>query len=134
MKILKIFLVIALVFSMSGVSLAGENRDEESGSDNSAGSALGGAILGGLLGAGLGAAIGSASGKAGTGAAIGGGIGALGGTLVAASQAKKTKTQDEAAYREEQVRDLPKDAKVKKRVIRQYDDDGNVISEKEVAN
>lgn len=127
MKIFRLFLTAVLVFSLSGVSFCAEDD-----SDDSASSALGGAVLGGLLGAGLGAAIGSASGHAGTGAAIGGGAGALGGTLLAASQGKKKRMQEEAEYREDRAA-APSDVKVKKRIIRQYDEEGNVISEKEVA-
>ena len=135
MKVLNIILIVAMIFSMSGMSLASDDRDEQDNS-NSAGSALGGAVLGGLLGAGLGAAVGSMSGRAGTGAIIGGGVGALGGTLLAANQAKNAKAQKEAVSREEQAQGapIPKDAKVKKRVVRQYDEDGNMISEKEIAN
>ena len=99
--------------------------------------------LGGLLGAGLGAAVGSASGHAGTGAAIGGGVGALGGLLLSAEKEKKEK---EAARYDEQyvsnqtpqapqaVQQPPSDMKVKKRVIKEYDSEGNVVSEKEVAS
>lgn len=145
MKYIGILLSISLILSISGVTFNGDAyARSDDGEENTAGSALGSAVLGGLLGAGLGAAIGSASGKAGTGAAIGAGVGAVGGTLVGASQEKKRRQQEEEeAYmyeREAPVEDeyaerpapSTRDVKAKKRIIREYDADGNVVSEKEV--
>lgn len=127
MKIFRVFLAGMLIFSYIGISYCGEVDDDDrsSGSGNQA---LTGAIMGGLLGGGLGAAIGSASGHAGTGAAIGAGVGAVGGTLIGANKASKDAS--EAIPVEEKA--IPKGAKIKKKVIREYDEKGNVISEKEV--
>jgi len=146
MKILKMLLICSMILSFSG--LAYSASDDDDGSDRNGGNqALTGAVMGGLLGAGLGAAIGSASGKAGTGAAIGAGVGAVGGTLLGASQRSGESQRSysgqeysrpeiaqagQAAESEATAPKLPKDAKIKKRVVRQYDEQGNVISEKEV--
>lgn len=135
MKCIAIILTIAMAFSVSGLGYAASDDDSDSGSK-----ALGGTVLGGLLGAGLGAAVGSASGHAGTGAAIGGGVGALGGLLLSAEKEKKEKEiarydeQYASSQAPQAVQQAPSDMKVKKRVIKQYDSEGNVISEKEVAN
>jgi len=144
MRFISVILALAMIVSLSGPAYCAGTSDD---SDDSGSSALGGALMGGLLGAGLGAAVGSASGKAGTGAAIGGGIGAIGGTLLAADKAKKEKeaAQYEERYQAEQYRqqqyqsvsapsNTSADMKVKKRVIKQYDSEGNIISQKEVAN
>jgi len=141
MKILKILLICSMVLSFSGIAYSA-NDDDDGGNQ-----ALTGAVMGGLLGAGLGAAIGSASGKAGTGAAIGAGVGAVGGTLLGSSQSsrKSQRSYSGQEYSEPEMDQpgqtaetqaaapsLPKDAKIKKRVVRQYDEQGNVVSEKEV--
>lgn len=149
MKFISLLLALAISISFSGPAYCARTSDD---SDNSGSSALGGALMGGLLGAGLGAAVGSASGRAGTGAAIGGGVGAIGGTLLAADKAKKEKeaAQYEERYQQEQYQQqqyqqqqyqpvaaassADADMKVKKRVIKQYDSEGNIISQKEVAN
>ncbi len=151
MKTLRMVLAFALILSFSGVGYAYSSDDDEG---DSASNALGGAVMGGLLGAGLGAAIGSASGNAGKGAAIGAGAGAIGGVLMKANDTKQKRQQREDEYYEEapqpqQVRPqpqqiqtqsattdtgLPQGAKIQKRVIREYDSEGNVVSEKEVAN
>ena len=149
MKFISLILALAIIISFSGPAYCVRTSDD---SDNSGSSALGGALMGGLLGAGLGAAVGSASGHAGTGAAIGGGVGAVGGTLLAADKAKKEKeaAQYEERYQQEQYRDqqyqqqqyqpvaapnnTSSDMKVKKRVIKQYDSEGNIVSQKEVAS
>ena len=134
MRIFTVIVAAVFVFASCGFGYAGDAyyEDDDSESTNSAGSALGGAVMGGLLGAGLGAAIGSASGHAGTGAAIGAGAGALGGTLLSASQAKQKQT---VRSREEEVpvSDQVSSPTVKKRVVREYDEEGNVVSEREVA-
>lgn len=124
--LISLVLIIFLVASCVSCYV-GEASDDEQGSSGG-NEALTGALMGGLLGAGLGAAIGSASGKAGTGALIGGGVGAVGGTLLGANQAAK-KSAETTTYQEE--RNTPKE-KIKKRVVREYDENGNVISEKEV--
>lgn len=130
MKILRLMLVCSLVVFMSGVSYSADVAEEDTDSSEDSGNqALTGAVLGGLLGAGLGAGIGSAVGRAGTGAAIGGGVGAVGGTLVGASQQDKQSRVRKSSQGEAQV---PKDAKIKKKVMREYDDKGNLISETEV--
>ncbi len=128
---------MGVVLSFNGAACA-VNSDDDSSNDSTS-SALGSALMGGLLGAGLGAAIGSASGKAGTGAAIGAGIGAIGGTLVGA-QAEKSRRQKEDAYYVEEApqpvvrQSTSQDVLPKKRVIREFDDQGNVISEKQINN
>ena len=129
MKFLICIMAASIVLSSSPFSYAGEVVEEEEEKKGSGNEALTGAVMGGLLGAGLGAAIGSASGKAGQGAAIGAGVGAVGGTLVGASQASKK--ADESSYQDPKS---SKGVKVKKRIIRQYDKEGNVVSEKEVVN
>ncbi|MFA6079570.1 MAG: glycine zipper domain-containing protein [Candidatus Omnitrophota bacterium] len=142
MKFISLLLAILMTISVTDLSFARSSSDDpDSGS-----SALGSAVMGGLLGAGLGAAIGSGSGKAGQGAAIGAGVGALGGTLVGAEKARKEKQMREAEEREAEAYEqdnsylepepaaAPKDVNIKKRIVREYDEDGNIISEKEVAN
>lgn len=143
MRILAGVIIIAFSIALCGPSFAGQVNEEDRDSGSSSGSgneALGGAVMGGLLGAGLGAAIGSASGHAGRGAAIGAGVGAVGGTLVGASQASK-RSKEEAYDTEEMSEEptyvtegAPETSKIKKRVVREYDDEGNIISEKEVNN
>lgn len=139
-KMISLTLIMGMILSFNGAAFAaGSNDDGSDDSNNSTGSALGSALMGGLLGAGLGAAIGSASGKAGQGAAIGAGIGAIGGTLVGA-QAEKTRRQKEDAYYVEEApqpvvrQSTSQDVKPKKRVIREFDEQGNVISEKQINN
>lgn len=132
MRILTLLLAFALILSVIGISYGEDvERQKKSSGGNEV---LTGAVLGGLLGGGVGAAIGSASGRAGTGAAIGAGVGALGGTVIGADQAsKRAKAEAEAEYSEEsQSPKSEKDIKVKKRIIREYDEQGNVVSEKEV--
>jgi osmotically inducible lipoprotein OsmB len=153
MKILRIVLAFTLILSLSGIVYA-SSRDDDDGDSGS--STLGTAVMGGLLGGGLGAAIGSASGNAGKGALIGAGVGAVGGALVGANNDAQKRQQRQSDYYEEapqpmprqQVQQvqpiqtqtvttdtgLPQGAKVQKRVIRTYDAEGNVVSEKEVAN
>ena len=139
MKILSSLVIIVFLCGIGPIAYAGDTEDYDS--DNNSRSSggnqtLGGALMGGLLGAGLGAAIGSASGNAGKGAAIGAGVGALGGGLMGANQASQQRKQDR--YYDDQP---PKqaapvtttNAPVKKRIIREFDADGNVISEREVA-
>ncbi len=132
MKIFKYILVMGVILSLCGSGYAADvqdDRDSDSKPSSNAGSSiLTGALMGGLLGGGIGAAIGSASGHAGTGALIGGGVGAAGGSLLGASQQDKQR-KEASSYSKPQV---PKDTKIKKKVIREYDDQGNVVSEKEV--
>jgi hypothetical protein len=108
----------------------------------------------------VGAAVGSASGNAGKGALIGAGIGAVGGALLKANEAsQRNRAREEQYYydgpqqppqpvhfqnvspaqhiqTQSAISDtgLPQGAKVKKKVVRKYDADGNVISEEEVPN
>jgi outer membrane lipoprotein SlyB len=123
---------MVLVCSMSGLAYCADNVDdnggEESGKDNG-NQALTGAIVGGLLGAGLGAGIGSAVGHAGTGTAIGGGAGAVGGALIGANQESGSSG---AKKRSKGKVVVSKDEKVRKKIIREYDEKGNVVSEKEI--
>lgn len=125
MRALKVLMVLCIAVSLSGVALAAD--DEESSSSGSGSGLLTGALMGGLLGGGVGAAIGSASGKAGTGALIGAGVGAVGGSVLGASKDSK----ERAASQAEPAYDSGT-SKAKKRIIREYDESGNVISEKEV--
>ncbi len=148
MKLLTYFLIVALALSLSApVVLARDSGDD---SDEGGGSGLGSAIIGGLLGGGLGTAIGSASGNAGKGAMIGAGIGAVGGLLMGNAkdeQAKRDRQYADKARREDQryqeaqyvqasspaqAPQIPKDQTARRKIVRQYDADGNVISEKEV--
>jgi uncharacterized protein YcfJ len=144
-------LALALLIALSWSVPAFSRDDSSDDSDNGGGKVLGGALMGGLLGGGLGAAIGSASGNAGKGALIGAGVGAVGGGLLGANQ-QSSRQRDEsyqeprrdesgAAYENQNVETqpvapkgnaVPKDAKIKKKVIREFDDQGNVISEREV--
>lgn len=139
MKTLRSFLIFALILYMSGLAFAAdvEDRSDDNQRDTgpSAGSqVLTGALMGGLLGGGVGAAIGSASGNAGKGALIGAGVGAVGGSVLGASQADKDKRERESYRRPQVSQQVPKDTTIKKKVIREYDEQGNVISEKEVNN
>lgn len=130
MKILTSLLIFSIIFSLNEIVYSEDVEKEKKTSGGN--EALTGALVGGLLGGGVGAAIGSASGKAGTGAAIGAGVGAVGGTLIGADQAaKKAKASSDV---EEAETKAPKNIKVKKRIIREYDEKGNVISEEEVEN
>lgn len=136
MKTLSMILAVAFLLSL-GYPLYASNDDEDSGGGNGA---LTGALMGGLLGGGVGTAIGSASGNAGKGALIGAGIGAVGGALVGANQRSKRSSSNENLAQPEPGQAAPEDAnmpadmKVKKRVIKEYDQEGKLISEKEVQN
>lgn len=141
-SVVSVAIFIVFTFSVIQPSFCASRdlEDPEDDSTSSTSSALGSAVMGGLLGAGLGAAIGSASGKAGQGAAIGAGVGALGGTLLGAEKARKEKiasrqAEEDRTYYESEPEPTQKTQKikVKKRVIREFDQEGNVISEKEVA-
>lgn len=125
MRYLVSFLVIALTLSMASSVTPLFASEQDEGSDGS-GKVLTGALMGGLLGGGLGAAIGSGSGRAGKGALIGAGVGAVGGGLVGASQKSKEST---VAYTEPEASSKET---VRKRVVKEYDENGNLISEKEV--
>ena len=131
-------IIFILILSLSLLSAIPGYASSKSNDDSGGSSVLTTAVLGGLLGGGLGAAIGSASGRAGTGAAIGAGVGAVGGALVGANEDKR-KHQEEDSYAQPAPQqevysqpEVPQNAKIKKKVIRQYDQEGNVISEKEV--
>lgn len=127
MKVRCYLAVLALVISMAGVSYCGDPDDDSDDGGGMSG-AVKGILIGGLLGGGAGAAIGSASGNAGKGALIGAGVGALGGGLIGANQdSQKARTRGEAVPVEQ-----PDRVKVKKRVVKEYDDEGNVVSEKEI--
>ncbi len=129
MKIVYCLIIFGLILSLSMPAYSGEVSDEDRDRD-SGNQALTGALMGGLLGAGLGAAVGSASGHAGQGAAIGAGVGAVGGTVLGASQ-QSEKRQTENTYKEPKSL---KPSKIKKKIVREYDEHGNVISEREVKN
>lgn len=134
MKLLTCLLAFLIIIPALGASYAEDVEREKKGGEGS--EILTGALLGGLLGGGLGAAIGSASGRAGTGAAIGAGVGALGGSVIGADQAsRKKKAESKAEYSEDVgTTKSTRPIKVKKKIIREYDEQGNVISEKEVKN
>ena len=140
MKIISVILVAFLLFPV-GIDLCRAAEGDESTE------MLGDAALGGLLGAGIGAAIGSASGEAGKGAAIGGGIGALGniflGKMRRSSQRDRHYDKDGyydrghyKPYRRPKSKYSYDEGYYKpgvhRKVIREYDEQGNVISEKEV--
>lgn len=127
----------AYAFDVEDDRAAAESKPKKSGGNET----LSGTLVGGLLGGGVGTAIGSVSGNAGKGALIGAGIGALGGALFGANQADKRRREERREDRYEsqrqesqQVETIPANAKVKKKVIRKYDENGNVISEEEVKN
>lgn len=130
MKILSYILAFCMILSLSGIAYSDEVYDENKEKSGSGiNPALTGALVGGLLGGGIGTAIGSASGHAGTGALIGAGVGAVGGTVVgAASQQPKQNSSYEAAPAPKAIQK----SKIKKKVIREYDEQGNVVSEREV--
>ena len=134
MKIVVIMLVLMSSLAFSCPIYANDSDDSESGGGNQA---LTGALLGGLLGGGLGTAIGSVSGNAGKGALIGAGIGAVGGALVGSTQSSaRSKYSPNAAQPEPdkvvtEGSDVSSDAKVKKRIVKQYDAQGNLISEQQ---
>ncbi|MFA5142961.1 MAG: glycine zipper domain-containing protein [Candidatus Omnitrophota bacterium] len=138
MKIVSIILAAMFVFAFTaGNSYASDDDQDSDGS----GGALTGALLGGLLGGGVGTAIGSASGNAGQGALIGAGIGAVGGALVGSSRqsGKKGRIAEDVPEPSEgkvvtEGAEVPSDMKVKKRVIKHYDEQGKLISEEEAAN
>lgn len=142
MRSLICVLVLGVFIFSSGVVYCGTDDPDDSEGSPGGNEALTGALLGGLLGAGLGTAIGSASGNAGKGALIGGGIGAVGGTLLGANQAAAKRAKERTYIEPAPVQDsqnvsypepeVPSNVKIKKRIIRKYDEDGNVISEKEV--
>lgn len=145
MKILAVILAIGMVFSSVGMTFAVDEDDDSGASskkDSGASTVLTTAVLGGLLGGGLGAAIGSASGHAGTGALIGAGVGAVGGTVVGANQAANdtsagsypVETTNKVKKASDAGSKTSKDPNIKKRIVREYDEEGNVISEKEVKN
>ena len=127
--------VCALVFSYPVYADNGDDGDSGGGNQT-----LTGALLGGLLGGGVGTAIGSASGNAGKGALIGAGIGAVGGALLGStrSSGRAHSTANMAEPDPGKVvtegPDAPSDMKVKKRVIKQYDAQGNLVSQKETSN
>jgi outer membrane lipoprotein SlyB len=128
MSIFRVLAAAVFVLPLIAGNYCAVAEDDDSG-DTGGSSVLTGALMGGLLGGGVGAAIGSASGNAGKGALIGAGVGAVGGGLLGANEdSKRARTRGEA----EPVEEPPKDVKAKKRVVKEYDDQGNVISEKEI--
>jgi len=155
MRILTYILILGLVFSIGGPVTCAYAYDDDDDDGGGGSSALGSALMGGLLGGGLGAAIGSASGNAGKGALIGAGIGAVGGTLMGAAQddqkAKERQynrrmKEEQQRYERDQYVNTPEPARMQaqpqqpqaaptqitKKIVREYDAKGNVISEKEV--
>ena len=134
MKKLRQAVVFVLVLSLGGIGYtSGASDDDASGDRDKGSSILATGVLGGLLGGGVGAAIGSASGHAGKGALIGAGVGAVGGSVVGASQAdQKAREERVSKSRPAAPKDVAKDVKIKKRVVREYDEKGNVVSEKEI--
>lgn len=133
MRVLNWLLIFGIIVSFNAVSYS-EDVEREKKTSSGGNEIVTGALMGGLLGGGVGAAIGSASGHAGTGALIGAGVGAAGGSVLGAAQADKKERQEAM----EEPRPAPikstGPSKVKKRVIREYDAEGNVISEKQVSN
>ena len=108
---------------------------------------LGDAVLGGLLGAGVGAAIGSASGDAGKGAGIGAGVGALSGVLLGTTRRSSRRDRhyhDDGYYERGHYKPYSRSRRrysyrygyytpgTHRKIIREYDEYGNVISERVV--
>ena len=93
----------------------------------------------GLLGAGVGAISASASGgKAGKGALIGAGTNVIGGALLDTLMTPSQQQQQQVYYQQVPVQQQSYSnqgyttSQPKKKIIRKYDNDGNVISEEEV--
>ncbi len=91
----------------------------------------------GLLGAGVGAISASASGgKAGKGALIGAGTNVIGGALLDSLMGGSQPQQQQPVYYQQQApvyqQSQTSSSQPKKKIIRKYDSDGNVISEEEV--
>lgn len=131
MRLATVILAVAFIISINVPVYS----DDASGDKKKSGGmdpALTGMLVGGLLGGGIGTAIGSASGHAGTGALIGAGVGAVGGTVVGASRKDKAQPREEEYYGPEGK--PATDQKIKKKVIRTYDEKGNIVSEEEVKN
>ena len=129
MRSFSLTLVMVLILSFSCPAYVFSSDDD---SDEGNG-ALGGAVVGGLLGGGIGTAVGSISGNAGQGALWGAGIGAVGGALLGSSSSKDTAGSYPVDDTPAETKSTPADMKVKKRVMKQYDDNGNLVSQKEVA-
>lgn len=139
MKVLAIIVISTFLLTFaSGPSFSESDENTEM---------LGDAVLGGLLGAGVGAAIGSASGEAGKGAAIGAGAGALGNVLLGTMRrsSRRDRYDDDGGYYDRGHYKPYSSSKRKysyeegeytpgthRRIIREYDKNGNLISEKEV--
>ncbi len=136
-----ISIIISMVFLLSfGTEFCRANDDETT-------EMLGNAVLGGLLGAGIGAAIGSASGDAGKGAGIGAGVGALSGVVLGTMRrsSRRDRYYREGGYYERghykpysrsrhkySYRDGYYRPGAHRKIIREYDEYGNIISEKEI--
>ncbi|MFH1190045.1 MAG: glycine zipper domain-containing protein [Candidatus Omnitrophota bacterium] len=150
MKFPAYILIIGIMLSASPAAIFATS-DPDDDSDEGGSSVVGSTVVGGLLGGGLGTAIGSASGNAGKGAMIGAGIGALGGLLMGKNkddQARRDREYKEAVREEREARQAqyaqqqyvtsarePQSQPVlqpKKKIVREYDAAGNMISEKEV--
>ena len=92
----------------------------------------------GLLGAGVGAISASASGgKAGKGALIGAGTNIIGGALLDSLMSPSQPQQQQPVYYQQQApavqyQQTGSSSQPKKKIIRKYDSDGNVVSEEEV--
>lgn len=92
-------------------------------------------IKSGLLGAGVGAISASASGgSAGKGALIGAGTNVIGGALLDSLMGPSSQPQPQPVYYQQapQYQQSYSSSQPKKKIIRKYDSDGNVISEEEV--
>ena len=147
MRYLTFLLIIIFTIATFPVLTLARDEDDEM---------LQNTLMGGLLGAGVGAAVGSGEGHAGKGAAIGAGIGALGAVLIHIlknSSQRKNKYDEDDYYGKGQYPSqyppqsptykYPKPAiqshknddsmsTTHKKVIREYDEEGNVIAEKEI--
>jgi len=124
--------VIAFSFLISGVSKAqGQDYNGQEDPNKKI-------IKSGLLGAGVGAISASASGgSAGKGALIGAGTNIIGGALLDSLTGPSQPKPQPVYYQQQQPtyyqnQQYQSSSQPKKKIIRKYDSDGNVVSEEEV--
>ena len=136
-KCLSVFLLVLGIAMTGSVSMA-QGQDYSGNEDPNKK-----ILKSGLLGAGVGAISAEASGgKAGTGALVGAGTNVIGGALLDTLMAPSQPQQAQPVYYQQapvQYQQAPavnstynSSQQPKKKIIRKYDSDGNVISEEEV--
>ncbi len=138
MKVISILISVMFLLSLGTEFCLADDESSEM---------LGDAVLGGLLGAGIGAAIGSASGNAGKGAGIGAGVGALGNVLLGTTRRSSQRNRyyrDDGYYDRGHYKPYSRSRNrysyedgyytpgTHRKIIREYDEYGNVISERVV--